>query len=240
MRDTFPGVSSLRVALQELGACERALEECARQRELLPQEILAAETKAQAAHDAVTGERERIQALDRRRRELETAVQDCESRRHKFQGQTALVKTNEEYRALLSEIDGQSRRISELEEEVLQLLEEIDRASEQLVETEREQERLGKSFTEEAGETRERLAEVERTFEARRAERATRVANLPAEARTRYEHVLKRRSTGIAEIRLGSCTACHRKVPPETINRTLAGELHTCHACQRILVHPVS
>jgi hypothetical protein len=226
-------VTALRVVLEELGACERALEELGRQRETLPAEIASAEAKAQAARDALAGERERSHAL-------ELAIQDCEARRAKLQGQTALVKTNVEYRALLGEIEGQSGRISELEEEVLLLLEQTEGASARLLEIEREQHKLEQIFVQEAEAARRRLAEVEGELDRRGKERETRVANLPANARAVYQHVTRRRSTGVAEIRAGICGACHREIPPETINRTLAGELHTCPACQRLLVHPVA
>ncbi len=230
----------MRAALEELGACERAREELVRQRDSLPGEIASAEAKAQASRDAIDQERARIQVLDRQRREQETAIQDCEARRVKFRGQTALVKTNDEYRALLGEIEGQSRRISELEEAVLLLLEESETSAARLREVEREQRQLEQSFVKEAEAARQRLAEVERDLLRRTEERATRVENLPPQARTLYRHVTRRRSTGVAEIRAGVCSACHRDIPPETINRTLAGELHTCHACQRLLVHPIA
>lgn len=220
--------------------CERTLEERLRECELLPAQIESAEAKAQSARDAVAQARERIHALERQRREREVAIQDCEARKAKLQGQSALVKSNDEYRVLLSEIEAQTRRIGELEEEILLLYEETDRAQEQVREIDREQQKLEHSFTAEAEASRKRLAEVQQEIEARGQERATRVQNLPSQARAIYSHVLKRRSTGISEIRAGTCSACHRNIPPETINRTLAGELHSCPACQRILVHPIA
>ena len=52
----------------------------------------------------------------------------------------------------------------------------------------------------------------------------------------RYERVRAVTGTGTARIEGQSCVACHRQIPPETVNRVLAGEVHTCGCCQRLLV----
>ena len=51
-----------------------------------------------------------------------------------------------------------------------------------------------------------------------------------------YSRALKTRANGIARIEHGGCSACHRTLPPEVMNRVVAGEVHACASCHCILV----
>ncbi len=91
------------------------------------------------------------------RREKEAELQDCEAQRDRFRTQTAQVKTNTEYTALLHEIEGASSRISQLEEDVLVAMDEVDERRQVLADVETEQKQVERETEARVGELRKRL-----------------------------------------------------------------------------------
>src|SRR5438093_200594 len=64
-----------------------------------------------------------------KRRELEREIESLTAQERKFQSQTFAVKKNEEYRALLDEIEGVKKKRSDLETDVLMTFEAEERLS---------------------------------------------------------------------------------------------------------------
>ena len=229
-------MESAKENLFALGDCEELITALQHEQARLPDEIGGAEARVQEAIEAVEAARQRLADAEKERRAQEAQLADCEAQRDKFQGQTALVKTNAEYSALLREIDGMTQRISEVEEAILLGMEAIDEATSQLASIETDQRAIEQAQLGQVEKLRARLAEVESELVRRRAERAERLATVGPEAQALYEKVAKVHRTGVARIKSGTCGGCHRSVQPQIINQVLAGELHACSNCQRILV----
>ena len=219
-----------------LALCEEALVRLERERRRIPEVVSAEEAKRAAADEALVAERQRLADTEHRRREREAELRDTEARREKFQGQTALVKTNQEYTALLGEIEVASRRMSQLEDEILEAMETVDSASAQLKTAEGEQITASREVKRVIDELGSRLTEVEKELEVRRGEEEERLSRLDVGARSAYRRIQKRRGTAMARVVRGSCSACYRDVPPEQVNRVMAGGLLPCGNCGRILV----
>jgi predicted nucleic acid-binding Zn-ribbon protein len=222
--------------LDALALCEEHLARLGREQEQLPRSIEETERQAEQARERLDAEREAFAEFERLRREQESELQDCEVRRDRYRSQTAQVKTNEEYTALLHEIDAVTRRISELEEGILTAMEEIDERGERVTRMESEQERLEQDLRDRAKGFRERLEQVCQEIQEREAEREGWVERLDAEVQVHYRRIVRGRGRGIAQINGRTCAACYRDVPYETVNRVIAGEVHTCPSCQRLLV----
>ena len=231
-------MAELRIALEGLWRCERETEELTRQRARIPVEIEAAEGRAAAARAAVEAERARLAQAEQTRRAKEAELQDCEARQAKYQSQTALVKTNTEYTALLAEIDSIGTRISSIEEQILEAMEQVDQAQSTLKGFEDEKKREEQTAQREADALREKLVVVEKDIGAHDLERAKLIGELPPAAKQPYERMYKSRGSGTTGVAGRACAACHRDVPYETINRVIASELQHCPHCQRILVVP--
>lgn len=229
-------MSDLKALLQKLGVCDESAAELKRELEQLPLSIAAVEARVQEAQDAVEAERVCLAEAEHRGRASERELQGCESQRDKFQSQTALVKNNHEYTALLHEVDGMTARISQLEEHILLAMEEADQATLRLQGREREHAEIERDMELEGDQLRARMIAASNQISERDKEREELIAGFDPETRARYERL--RGALGIATARLhqAQCMACHRQIPPETINRVIAGELHHCGACQRILV----
>ena len=224
--------------LLSLHRTENELEELGRIHEQLPGLVEAVLAKAQAARDLVEAERSKLERAEHTRRQKEAELADCEARRDKYQGQTSLVKTNVEYTALLTEIDGMTQRISEVEEEILAAMEEVDEISSKLDTFAGEKKREEDGFIRESEELRKRQSEVASGLEAHEKVRSQLLVELPREVQGVYERLRASLGTGTAAVEGRACSACHRDIPYETINRLTAGEIHGCAYCQRLLVVP--
>jgi predicted nucleic acid-binding Zn-ribbon protein len=226
-----PALATLALAL-----CEEAIVALERESQRIPQAIAEQEAKLAASREAVASGRRTVEEAEKRRRARETELEDANVKRGKLQAQSALVKTNQEYTAMLHEIEAVGRRMGELEDEILEAMDQADSTRAQLVTIEEDQRTVESEIGRAIVELRARLAEVERDLAARRAEEAAQLAALGADARAIYARVKRVRGTGTARIRGRSCAGCNRDVPYEVINRIRAGEIHPCSNCNRILV----
>jgi predicted nucleic acid-binding Zn-ribbon protein len=226
-----PAVSTLALAL-----CEEAIVALERECQRIPQAIAEQEAKLAASREAVASGRRTLEEAEKRRRARERELEDGNVRRSKLQAQSALVKTNQEYTAMLREIDAVTRRMGELEDEILEAMERADSTRAELVTIEEDQRAVERDIGHAIGELRARLAEVERDLAARRGDEARYLGELGADTRATYARVKRVRGTATARIRGRSCAGCNRDVPYELVNRIRAGELHSCANCNRILV----
>jgi predicted nucleic acid-binding Zn-ribbon protein len=222
--------------LELLASCEEELaglrQECVR----LPRAIEELEANAAAARARIDEVRLALEAVERRRRAKEAEIADGEARRGKLLGQSALVKTNAEYSALLREIDETSAHISAAEEEVLLAMEEGDELRAQQERVQRDQSALQLDLGRRVAEQRALLEKAleRRAFVERERDRI--VPQLGAEVERSYRRIASRGGTPVAKLVASSCSACHRSVPPETQNRIRKGEIRSCENCLAILV----
>ena len=175
-----------------------------------------------------------------RRRELEREIESLTAQERKFQGQTFAVKKNEEYRALLDEIEGVKRKRSDLETEVLMTFEAEERLSSDRAQAERALQGAQREAAErtrqidaEESTDRERLAVIE-------AERAKHITGLSPVTRSRYERGMQARDgRAVVAILKGSCGGCFRGQPPQLLQDARRRDrLLTCDGCGRLLIWP--
>jgi predicted nucleic acid-binding Zn-ribbon protein len=221
---------------QALALAEEAIVALERECQRIPQAIAEQEGKLAASREAVATGKRNVEEADKRRRARESELEDANVKRAKLQAQSALVKTNQEYTAMLSEIEGVTRRMGELEDEILEAMEQADTARAELQLVEQDQGQVEREIGRAIEELRARLAVAERELALRRTDEAQHLSQISPDARAIYSRVKRVRGTGTARVRGRSCAGCNRDVPYELVNRIRAGEIHPCSNCNRILV----
>jgi uncharacterized protein len=191
----------------------------------------------QARLDAIKA---KLAAFVLKRRDLEREITAATEQERKFQSQLPAVKKNEEYTALLHEIEGAKRRRSDLETSVLVQMEE-----EELVAAERPRAEAALRAVE--AENAERLQAIDAeervhrdavaAIEVRRAEESV---HLVPVVRTRYEKIRPtREGRAVVPIVRGSCGGCFRTQPPQVIQEARRRDrVLICDGCGRMLVMP--
>lgn len=223
-------------SLHALAEREGVILELERARAAIPLAIAQAEARGNAATEAAAKLRADLDANDKQRRAREAEAQDIGAKRDKLHAQSAVVKTNKEYTALLHEIDSHQKRIAEIEDEILGHMETAESVGDEA----RRAEAFARQVTQEVGketdELRAKLAEVERQLAGAVDDRMKILSVLGQKTESLYLRAVKARGSGIARIERANCSGCHRAVPPEVVNRVTAGEVHICVSCQRIFV----
>jgi len=198
------------------------------------------EQRVAEAREGLAQSKARVGELQKQRRDLEREAGALGDQERRFLQQLPSIKKNEEYTALLHEIEGARRKRSELETEILLRMEGEDRE---------QSERPGfeqalKSAESEAAARAQAIAAEEsderRKLEAIEARREANLAVLPPATRARYERVhASRDGRAVVPIQKGACGGCFRAQPPAVLQEARRRDrMMSCDGCGRIIVWP--
>ncbi|MFB3923649.1 MAG: zinc ribbon domain-containing protein [Terriglobia bacterium] len=223
----------------ELQQLDQKIAELSEQIDSLPSEIQKIESQLNEFIHAHQERQHRLAQSQKERRDLEGEIQEIQARITKHKDQLYQVKTNEQYRAMLKEIEGEEKKIRQVE----------DRLLEKMIEAEQLDKLIHEAAARLEGEKSRVAAETTRLKALRQADvderdrlaaqRAEDVKALGPEVVDLYERVRKaRRGVAIAEARDGSCTGCNVRLRPQVFNEVRANEaVLTCESCGRILYY---
>src|ERR1051325_11226675 len=88
----------------------------------LPKRVAAIEEKLAEHKAAVEKAKARIKSNEASRRQLEADIKGLQEKIAKYRSQSSSVKTNEEYRALMHEVEFAEKQISGCEDKILELM----------------------------------------------------------------------------------------------------------------------
>lgn len=187
---------------------------------------------------AELAEREQaVKQLQLEQRDCEGEVAQKQSQIKKYEQQLFSVKKNEEYQALLHEIDMLKKQIGVKEERIIALLMEIDEAKARLAEDRKRIEAELKAIDRQCAEIDEELANAVAARKELEAQREPLIARVNPELLARYNRIRASKKTGPAAVTLNgsTCSGCHMMVTAQVVNEVLAGRVHTCAHCGRLL-----
>lgn len=190
--------------------------------------------QTKAALDAVTAETEKMQKLHRQKeRDLEEANRELKKR----QSRLYEIKTNQEYSAVLKEIEGLKQRVSTLEEEVLLLLDQIEVAVKARAQEEEKFRFTQAEFLRDKQQREGELRELQGRLSALQVARGGQSRSVETSLLQQYLRLLKSRAgLAVAPARGGSCEGCHVALTPQLYNEVRRNEeILTCERCGRIL-----
>ncbi|MBE6364166.1 MAG: hypothetical protein E7053_00270 [Lentisphaerae bacterium] len=230
---TDPDLEALLI-LQEADLRRKGME---KRLELLPREM-----------DAIIARRDKLNASTAAAQELlkkeELAVKKCEAEiarlteeSQKLQQQSALVKKNNEYQAMLGQIADNKRKIGSLEEEVLEKFDKVAELKENA-------EKIKRANALELRNARAEFEELLAFSKTVKGEIAKAVADRPAltanvrdELLSTYNRLLKGKegTAPLTKLDNGCCGNCHMKVTMQTANELSKGKIEHCDNCQHLL-----
>lgn len=195
----------------------------------------------------VSAERQRLAAhtksaeeVLKARRKIELEIEAATAQQRQFESRQPSVKTNEEFRALTTEIEGAKRKRSELETQVLMRFEEEEALAKQKPVIEL-------ALKQAESERATRLDEINRAesaaqseLDAINAEREREIVELGQTTRQRYERIhSQREGRAVVPVIKNACGGCFRSQPPQLMQDIRRGDrLLICDGCGRILVQP--
>ena len=226
-------------AVVEVQQLDQRVAELTVQIDSLPTQIQTLQSQLDDFIHAHEERKKRLAANLKERKDLEGDIKAIQEKITKHKDQLYQVKTNEQYRAMLKEIEGEERNIRAIEDQVLEKMieaEEIQkRVQEAAARLEGEKARVAAEIKRLQDERQKDLDERER-LQARRKEVA---ATLTAAVLALYERIRTYRTgAAVAEVRDGLCTACNVLLRPQNYNEIRSNEaVMTCENCSRIVYY---
>ena len=202
----------------------------------LPKRVAVIEEKLAATKAKLEKAKNAAKADEATRKKYETAIQDLRGKISKYRDQSLDVKTNEQYKALLHEIQFAEQEIRSNEDKILELMVNAESRDKDVKAAEGELKAETAEIEKEKAAARERTAEDEKQLAEWNGKRNGLREGIDADVLRRYERVLKFRGSGLSEVRDQKCMACRVMLRPQTYNEVRAGQtVIECESCQRIL-----
>ena len=223
--------------LIDLQRVDQQIADLSSQIETFPSKIQAIEKELNDFIHAHEERQQHLSANQKERRDMEGEIQLIRQKISKHKDQLYLVKTNEQYRAMLKEIEGEEANIRVIEDRILEKMIESEELQKQVKEAagrlESEKARVAQDKA--RIETEATACKQEREGLAR--ERQELAAKLGGDILVHYERVRKGRGgMALAEVRNGKCMGCNVLLRPQLYYDVRAGEgLYECENCARIL-----
>jgi predicted nucleic acid-binding Zn-ribbon protein len=207
----------------------------------LPRRVAEIEHQLADAKGKVEQARTAIKSQEQKRRSLESDIQSHQQKIAKFRDQSLDVKTNEQYRALMHEIEFTQAEIRKAEDKILEIMEGAELFDRQVRSSESELKTQAAQVEKEKEEARALTAKDEASLKTLQAERTELRSNVGGDLLDLYDRVLRARKTAIAEAREQRCTACFVLLRPQKWNEVkAASDVMTCDSCGRILYYDPS
>jgi uncharacterized protein len=228
------GQLSLLMKLQELELAIRQLETAiaAKPHELDP--LMRALDDARASANT---HRKDLEAMDRQRRQLESAVTEEQFNLQKAQRKLLEVKTNKEYSAMVAEIEAFKQKISAHEDTMLHIMELSELRKQELQDIDRRVKEADQRLVEGRRRNESELTVLQDTLAGRRQTRDEAIQQVDRPVMDLYMRLLStRKGLAVVGIKNGTCQGCFLALPPQLIQEVRRNDrVLTCSHCQRIL-----
>src|ERR1700683_2018453 len=202
----------------------------------LPNRVAAIERKLAGTKAGLEAAQTAVKADEATRRKYDTTISDLRGKISKYRDQSLDVKTNEQYKALLHEIQFAEKEIAATEDKILELMVNADARDKEVKAAQADLKAETAEIEKEKEQARQRTAEDEKQLSEWRAKRDAMRAGVNEDLLRHYERVSKFRGSGISEVRDHKCMGCQVMLRPQTYNDVRTGQQTVvCDSCQRIL-----
>jgi predicted nucleic acid-binding Zn-ribbon protein len=190
--------------------------------------------------DELKSSENRHKSLMLEQRECEGDIAGKQADIKKKENQLLSVKKNEEYQALLHEMEMHKKQIAIKEERIIAIMMELDEAKSCL---EEDKKRIGgeqEEITAECSKIDGELAVAISDRKALEAQRGPLIAEIDASMLSKYERIRKAKKTGPALVPLQgeSCSGCFMTITAQHVNEILAGDkFMPCNHCGRLVYY---
>ncbi len=235
----------LLVQLQEK---DKALDGLKVELENIPAQIQELKDALEAQKNLAVSGKESSSKLQLLKKEKELAVSEREQAIAKHQVELNQVKSNDAFKALLTEIEKAKTEKDNFETEILETLEQLDNAVLQEKMFQKEFQEAEKRTQSAVTALLAREKELEASTNSLDAERAAFLGQIPPEALVKYEYIRKqKRGLAVAavkqrdakEVSGAVCGGCNMALPPQAaVDIRKKDAIVICDNCQRIIYSP--
>jgi predicted nucleic acid-binding Zn-ribbon protein len=222
--------------LIELQAADKEIHRLKEEVAALPKRVAVIEEKLASTKAKLEKAKAAAKADESARKKYDGAISDLQGKISKYKDQSLAVKTNEQYKALLQEIQFAEQEIRANEDKILDLMVNAESRDKDVKAAEAELKAETAEIEKEKVVAREKTAEDEKELAEWNAKRENLRGGVGPDVLRHYERVMKFRGSGLSEVRDQQCMTCRVMLRPQTYNDVRAGnKVIECESCQRIL-----
>jgi predicted nucleic acid-binding Zn-ribbon protein len=205
----------------------------------IPTKIAAAELPLNDSQRALLAGKEKLESLEKRKRDRERALDETGEKVRKLKARTSEIKTNKEYQALLTEIESVEKEQYAVEDGILLIMEEMENASQQV----KAEEAIFIKEKEKIDAVTQKVEAEKTTFDQELAQlkglRAEIAQTIENELYEEYIDLIGiHRGYAVAEARGEICQGCNMNIPPQLFVELKKNEvIFHCPQCRRILYY---
>src|SRR5450631_223915 len=221
--------------LLELQAADREVRKLRDEVAALPKRVAVIEQKLAGTKAHLEKTRTAAKGDEANRKKFEAAIKDLQLKISKYRDQSLDVKTNDQYKALLHEIQFAEQEIRLNEDRILEVMVNVDAREKEVKAAEAELKAETAAIEKEKEEARKVTAEDQKKLTEWNGKRDALRHGISEDTLRQYERVAKFRGTGLAEVRDQKCMGCQVMLRPQTYNEVRNGEkVMVCESCSRV------
>jgi hypothetical protein len=221
--------------LLELQIADKEIRRLREEVAALPKRVAVIEQKLAGTKAHLEKARTAAKGDEANRKKFEANIKDLQGKISKYRDQSLDVKTNEQYKAILHEIQFAEQEIRLNEDRILEVMVNVETREKDVKAAEAELKAEMAEIEKEKEEARKVTAEDQKKLAEWNAKRDGLRHGISEDILRHYERVAKFRGTGLAEARDHKCMGCQVMLRPQTYNEVRNGEkVMVCESCQRI------
>ncbi len=224
--------------LIKLQAIDKLILERKRDQKEIPNQLSNLERELKKAEEELERTKKEKKDLLLKRREKEKLLDDLAEKIADRKARLFKVKTNEEYAALLREIETFKKEISDTEDEIIILLDRDEQMDDLIKEAEEKVKKLKKLLDQKKKECEQLIGKIDEELERAKKEREELWAQLSMRTQRLYEKLRSTKGSAVARAANQTCQGCFTELPPQIFLEVKKGErLIQCPFCGRILYY---
>ena len=221
--------------LLELQAADIEIRKLREEIAALPKRVAAIEQKLAGTRAHLEKARAAAKDDEAKRKKFEANIKDLQGKISKYRDQSLDVKTNDQYKALLHEIQFAEEEIRLNEDRILEVMVNVDTREKEVKAAEAELKAETAEIEKEKEDARKVTAEDQKKLAEWNARRDGLRQGISEDILRHYERVAKFRGSGLAEVRDHKCMGCQVMLRPQTYNEVRNGEkVMVCESCSRV------
>ena len=221
----------LQIADQEIRKLQEEIAE-------LPKRIAAIELKLAGTRAHLEKARAAAKADEANKKKFESSIQDLQGKISKYRDQSLDVKTNDQYKALLHEIQFSEQEIRINEDRILEVMVNVEAREKDVKAAEGKLKAETAEIEKEKEDAHRVTAEDQKKLAEWSAKRDGLRRDVNEDLLRHYERVMKFRRTGLAEVIDQKCMGCQVRLRPQHYNEVFNGQqIVYCDSCQRVLYY---
>ena len=221
--------------LLELQVADKEIRRLQEEVAALPKRVAVIEQKLAGTKAHLEIVRAAAKGDEANRKKFEAAIKDLQGKISKYRDQSLDVKTNDQYKALLHEIQFAEQEVRMNEDRILEVMVNVDARDKEVKAADATLKAETAEIEREKEEARRVTAEDQKKLSEWNAKRDGLRHGISEDVLRQYERVAKFRGTGLAEVRDQKCMGCQVMLRPQTYNEVRNGEkVMVCESCSRV------